>query len=593
MKLGLPSKPLLAFIACVAVAPMFPIPDFWIAQANYVGLFAIVALGLVVLTGVAGLTSFGQAAFVGMGAYATAFLTTRYGMNPWITLFAGLAITGVSAYVIGVVTLRMSGHYLPLATIAWSIAIYYLFGGIQWLGKYDGIANLPTIHLLGFDLAGSRGMYFLVWGVLLLAIWALYNLLDSRPGRAIRALKGGTRLAESLGADTARYKIIVFVMAAQLASISGWLYAHLQRAVNPSPFGLNASLEYMIMVVVGGMAHLWGALLGSSIVKITQDQLQVLLPRMFGTAGNYESIVFGLVLILLLRFAPEGLWPFLRRIAKRSPFSDAAGGTPSPQPLTRRKLPDAATPVLDVEGMRKTFGGLVAVNDVSFKAKAGEIVALIGPNGAGKSTTFNLVTGMLTPTAGEVRFLGARIDNMRPRDIAKLGIARTFQHVKLLPGMSVLENVALGAHLRSGVGCLSAMLRLDRAEEARLLNEAAGCLQRVGLGDYLHRDAATLALGQQRILEIARALTADPILLLLDEPAAGLRHQEKQALATLLAQLRADGLTILLVEHDMDFVMQLTDHIVVLVFGTKIAEGKPEAIREHPAVLEAYLGSDA
>jgi len=222
--------------------------------------------------------------------------------------------------------------------------------------------------------------------------------------------------------------------------------------------------------------------------------------------------------------------------------------------------------------------------------KAGEIMGLIGPNGAGKSTTFNLITGVLPVTSGAVNFMGHQLEKLRSREIAKLGVGRTFQHVQLLPTMTVLENVAIGAHLRRNVGVVSATLHTERKSEAELLHEAAVQLERVGLGDHLYEEAGNLALGQQRILEIARALAADPVLLLLDEPAAGLRYKEKQELAKVLDQLRNEGMSILLVEHDMDFVMNLTDHLVVMDFGTKIAEGRPEEIQKNPAVLEAYLG---
>jgi branched-chain amino acid transport system permease protein len=246
-----------------------------------------------------------------------------------------------------------------------------------------------------------------------------------------------------------------------------------------------------------------------------------------------------------------------------------------------------------VRSIRKTFGGLVAVNDVSFTVRKGEIVGLIGPNGAGKSTTFNLITGVLGPSGGDVLYAGERLPMRSPQKAARLGIARTFQHANVLPGMTVLENAALGAHLRGHAGVTAALLRLDRTEERKLLAIAEEQIERVGLGRFRDRPAGVLSLGQARLLEIARALSLNPALLLLDEPAAGLRQSEKRALSGLLSKLRGEGMTILLVEHDMGFVMGLTDHIVVLDFGTKIAEGRPSEIRVHPAVLEAYLGGVA
>src|SRR6266436_1994331 len=584
--------PVLLFAVAMAAIPFIPdMPPFWIVLLDNIGLAALVAMGLVILTGVGGLTSFGQAAFCGFGAYTTAVLTTAYGLSPWLTLPLSLLVSGIAAVALGLVTVRLSGHYLPLGTIAWGIGLFYLFSKLEFLGRNDGISGIPPLSIGSLKMIDPGTIYYAIWFAVLVCALLTTNLLDSRTGRAIRALRRGHIAAEAFGVQTPRAKLLVFIYAAVLAGLSGWLYAHFQRAANPTPFGAQAGIEYLFIAVVGGAGYVWGGVLGAGIVVILKEILQSYLPYLFHGEGQLETIVFGILLVVLLQLAPTGVWPWLMT---RLPFKPKRRPPDTSLTLpTRKRAPASAAVLLQIEKARKQFGGVIAVNDVSFDLRSREIVALIGPNGAGKSTTFNLITGVLTKSGGKISVLGKRIDNAPPQEVTKLGIARTFQHVKLVPDMTVLENVAIGAHLRGRSGAISSMLRLDRADEARLLAEAARQIARVGLSDQIDALAGSLSLGQQRIVEIARALCVDPMLLLLDEPAAGLRHMEKQQLARLLRQLRDGGMSVLLVEHDMGFVMNLADRVVVLDFGTKIAEGTPQAIKTNPEVIKAYLGAVA
>ena len=574
----------ISFLVILLLVPL--LPPFYLTMGSYIGLYSMVAIGMVLLTGVAGLTSFGQAAFMGLGAYTSALLTTHLAWSPWLTLLVAVALTMLIAFILGAITLRMGGHYLPLATIAWGISLYFLFGTIPLLGGSTGISDVTALQLFGWELRDEKVYYYLIWGACLIALWISTNLLDSREGRAIRALKGGVSMVEAFGASGLRLKNIVFIYSAVLACLAGWLYVHMQRFVNPSPFGLNQGIEFLFMITIGGPFSFWGAITGATVITLLKTVLQGILPKLISQSGNFEIIVFGVMIVIVLQWMRGGIWALVEKLLPPQEHRPVIATTA----LSMRSQPPHGTPLLKVEAVTKAYGGLIAVKSMSFAVSSGEIVGLIGPNGAGKSTMFNLISGEIPRTAGSVHFDSHTISGLPPAQIARLGLSRTFQHVRLIPGMTTLENVMIGAYLRTGDGIIAAGLKLNRTSDDCVRAEAAKQLRRVGLAESMFVPAGSLSLGNQRIVEIARALCADPLLLLLDEPAAGLRHLEKKELATLLSELRKEGLSVLIVEHDMDFLMNLVDRIVVMEFGEKLAEGLPQEIRANPAVLEAYLG---
>jgi branched-chain amino acid transport system permease protein len=581
--------PLGLAIAFIVVAP-FIFGSFTITLMNYIGIYAFAVLGLVLLTGVGGLTSFGQAAFVGIGAYATAWYTAVQGGSPWIGLLLALFLTGLVATVLGAATLRLGGHFLPLSTIAWGIAIFFLFGNIDAIGRYSGLSGIPALTIGSISLGGNLAMYCFIWGLLGIVMLLCRNLLDSRKGRAIRSLRGGIAMVESLAIDSFRMRLAIFVFAGTLAGLSGWLYAHMQRYVNPAPFDIRPSIELLLMALVGGAGHIAGAVVGAAVITLLKNTLQDVLPVFTRYSAQLEVVVFGILFVVILQKARAGIVPVINRYLPRPPLVLPA----QVPPLARRARPIVyAQPVLTIQGATKRFGALAAVNDVSFEVKAGEVLGLIGPNGAGKSTLLNLITGTAKPNAGRIMFLDHDVTKLAPRHIAARGVARTFQHVKLRPNMTLLDNALLGTYSRTRSGFLAGAMRLDRDEEKSAQLEAFQQLKRVGLGEKAGELAGNLPLGQQRLLEVARALAADPVVVILDEPAAGLRSLEKQILSQLLRTLRNEGMTIVLVEHDMEFVMNLVDRIVVMDFGSKLAEGVPAHIRAEPRVQEAYLGGVA
>ncbi|WP_050630948.1 branched-chain amino acid ABC transporter ATP-binding protein/permease [Bradyrhizobium viridifuturi] len=574
-------------LALAALSPLV-LPTYQVAVVTYVMIAAVACLGLVLMTGIAGMVSFGHAAFVGLGAYVSGYLSSQLGWPAWIGLACAVIAAALAAGLIGAITVRMSGHYLALATLCFGISFYFLVGNSEMLGRFNGLTGIAPVSVAGFELRSERQTYYLVLVMLVLVIAWCRQLLSSRTGRVLRSLRSGPVIAETFGANAHHYRLMAFVLAAVIGAVAGWLYAHVQRFLSPTPFGLTASIDYLFMTVIGGSGQIWGALLGAGLVTIIKHELQDVLKFVFGPTTRLELLVFAAIMIVVLQKARRGLWPFLeQRFA--TAIAPVAGIEPAILPRRRAKPAHGLT-VLSASRLRRSFGGLLAVDGISFDVKGGEILGILGPNGAGKSTLFNLISGALSRSKGELSFLGSPSSKASARDMCRRGLSRTFQHAALVQDMTVLENVAIGATHLGRCGLFASSLRLDRVEERQLLGWSMHLLDRVGLADKAFELAGNLSLGHQRLVEIARALAADPVLLLLDEPAAGLRTNEKAVLADLLAELRAEGLAIVLVEHDMDFVFSLADRLMVMNFGRRIAVGRPEEVRADTGVQEAYLG---
>src|SRR5574341_316392 len=613
----------LCLVALIALLPLGVHSRYYQSIAVIIGLHTITTVGLSLLMGYAGQVSLGHAAFYGLGAYLSAIASTKLGLNPWLALPMAAVVTGGLAAGVGMPIFRLRGHFLAMATLGLGIIVYIVFNELREVtGGPSGLTGIPNLWLFGAPLNTDVRYYYLVWTFALGVIFLSRNIVDSRVGRALRAIHGSESAAAALGVHTAHYKLAVFSLSAMYASLAGSLYAHYLLFVNPPPFSFKFSIELLVMVMIGGLAHIWGALFGAALITILGESLRATIPLLMGHAsGEYEIIAFGLILMATMIALPEGLWPWLTATADRlnrrqkaenpdhvAP-SGAADGLAASAASAREGAQDGRLthsllgqgrhgeppdPILEVDGLSKAFAGLQALSYVSFAVHPREILAIIGPNGAGKTTLFNVMAGALPPSGGTVRFLGQPIQRLASNRIATTGLIRTFQNVRLFANMTVRENVMVGLHHRTRAGMTAAALRLpwERTEERMIRTEAERLLVTSGLEGLADVAAANLPFGQQRVVEVTRALAADPKILLLDEPGAGLSAGERERLRDLVRRIRASGVTVLLVEHDMDLVMDLADRIVVLNYGEKIAEGTPTEIQNNSEVVAAYLGGD-
>lgn len=579
-------------VVAVILAPLV-LGDSRLTLLTVVAQFAIAVVGLTLLYGQTGQLSLGQSGFMSIGAYTSAILTADYGWSSLLAMLTGSLVAAVAALLVGYPLLRLRNFYLTIATLGFALIVTSLIVGLKGVTGGPSGHVVPPFEVLGYQFVAVQDQYFLAWTFLAVILVGLAGLLRSSRGRALRAIGRDELSAATMGVPVFRYKMGVFVASGVLGALAGSLYAHTLNFVGAELLGPHLSLELVIMNFLGGASSLLGAVLGAGVL--------LWLPSVSSFAHENELILSGLILVVVLRFLPEGVVPALARFFRFAPILRAADSSAE---LEREAEVESGAHdgpegsegqvFLSAKNFQRSFSGVKAVQGVSCDVRTGQIKSLVGPNGAGKTTFLNLITGVVVADAGELEINGMRLTDPRPATIAAMGVGRTYQTPRLYVDGSVLENVLMGTFRLTHSPLWATLLWSPsfRREEARLQAIAMECLAAVGLEGVADISARSLPLGTQRRLEIARALACGPTLIVLDEPAAGSNEQERFELGELLLGLRAAGAAVLLVEHNMDLVMSVSDEVQVMDRGREIATGSPEAIIRDPKVIEAYLGID-
>jgi len=565
---------MLGFVLAYALAAALVRNSYYQLMLTLVLVWACFGLAWNVLSGYTGLVSFGHAAFFGLGAYTTAIGQAHFGWTPYVLIPIAAVLGGISGLAIGLPTFRLRGHYFALAMLAYPLALLYVF---EWLGYQE--VSLPMMRdnpLAYMQFSDNRAYTFIALGMLLGAMLLTRWVERNRFGMALLSIKQNEAAAEAAGINTYAWKLKAITLSGAIAAAVGAFYAVVLLVVTPvSVFGMLVSAQALVVAMFGGVGTVWGAVIGSAILipvaEILHSELGSKLP-------GIQGVIYGAAVVTIILVAPEGLYWKVRDKLTRGRPADTPVLSPGHVPVKipeRRAVSDQV--ILEVRGLSKNFGGLKAVDDVSFKVRQGMILGIIGPNGAGKTTAFNLLNGFIAPSAGDVLLDGRSILGLQPHQVCELGVGRTFQIMRPFMRMSVADNVVVGAYVRAATD----------TEARRLAGEA---IERVGLSAVAQRVASELTSKELRLMELARALAGQPRLLLLDETLAGLGQGEAEEVLAVLRGLAAEDKTIVIIEHTMHLMVRLVDRFLVLDHGRVLAEGGPDEIIKNASVVEAYLG---